>query len=182
MRWILIALLLIVPAELRAQHEHEQAEHAEQAEQAEHHAIEAAGLDEAEIAGLLAGAGMDQALAAELNGYPGPKHVVELAEKLELTPDQLAQAQQLVASTVARSKELGMQIVHQEEALSAAFADGAIDEDKLSQMVGEIGRLRAGLRLNHLSAHLKMAGILSEAQRDRYSELRGYSAEEHHGG
>jgi Spy/CpxP family protein refolding chaperone len=175
MRWILIALLLIVPAELLAQHEQEEAEHME------HHATETAGLDEAEIAGLLAGAGMGQALAAELNGYPGPKHVVELAQELELSDDQLAQAQQLVASTVARSKELGMQIVHNEKTLDAAFADGAIDAEKLSEMVAEIGRLRAELRLNHLSAHLTMAGLLSQEQRDRYSELRGYSHEEHQG-
>ena len=30
---------------------------------------------------------MGLALAAELNGYPGPLHVIELADSLRLTPE-----------------------------------------------------------------------------------------------
>ncbi len=171
--WILAALLLILPGTLSAQEMHEHADH---------HATEIAGLQEAEVAGLLSGAGMDQALAAELNGYPGPKHVVELADELELSPEQLAGAEKLLQATLERSKALGMKIVDLERAMDEAFAGGAIDQEKLSEMVSEIGQLRAELRLNHLSAHLKMAGVLSEAQRDRYSELRGYTTHESHGG
>ena len=33
---------------------------------------------------------MGLALAAELNGYPGPSHVLELADKLELSAEQRA--------------------------------------------------------------------------------------------
>src|SRR5687767_11125254 len=39
-------------------------------------------LDAKDVDGLLAGSGMGYAKAAELNGYPGPMHVLELAEKL----------------------------------------------------------------------------------------------------
>lgn len=44
-------------------------------------------LSPSDIDGLIAGRGMGYAMAAELNGYPGPAHVLELAEQLELTAD-----------------------------------------------------------------------------------------------
>ncbi|HSG82187.1 MAG TPA: hypothetical protein VLC48_08060 [Gemmatimonadota bacterium] len=69
-----------------------------------------------------------------------------------------------------------------ERALDEASASGVIDDEELSGMVNEIGRLRAALRLNHLSAHLKMAGMLSAEQRARYFELGGYASHEAHGG
>ena len=47
-------------------------------------------LSEQQIAHLGAGRGMGFALAAELNGYPGPSHVLELADRLELTAGQRA--------------------------------------------------------------------------------------------
>jgi hypothetical protein len=52
-------------------------------------------LSDQQIADLRAGRGMGMALPAELNGYPGPAHVLELADKLELTPDQRASVQAL---------------------------------------------------------------------------------------
>jgi hypothetical protein len=45
-------------------------------------------LSEAEVSAYLDGRGMGLAKAAELNGYPGPAHVLDLAEKLQLTPQQ----------------------------------------------------------------------------------------------
>ena len=42
-------------------------------------------LSDQQIADLNTGRGMGLALAAELNGYPGPSHVLELADKLEQT-------------------------------------------------------------------------------------------------
>src|SRR5262245_1477224 len=41
-----------------------------------------------QLADLKAGRGMGLALAAELNGYPGPLHVLELADRLQLSPEQ----------------------------------------------------------------------------------------------
>src|SRR5215470_5926245 len=43
-------------------------------------------LSDQQIADLNAGRGMGLALAAELNGYPGPIHAIELAEQLHLSP------------------------------------------------------------------------------------------------
>ena len=41
-----------------------------------------------EISDYLLGRGMGLAKAAELNGYPGPAHVLELAVQLEITSEQ----------------------------------------------------------------------------------------------
>ena len=45
-------------------------------------------LSEQQVADLRAGRGMGLALAGELNGYPGPLHVIELADRLQLGDDQ----------------------------------------------------------------------------------------------
>lgn len=60
-------------------------------------------LSEQQVADLGAGRGMGLALAAELNGYPGPSHVLELAEKLELSADQRASIQRLFDSMKAEA-------------------------------------------------------------------------------
>ena len=45
-------------------------------------------LSDQQLSDLRAGRGMGMALPAELNGYPGPVHVLELADALGLTPEQ----------------------------------------------------------------------------------------------
>ena len=45
-------------------------------------------LSEQQIADLKAGRGMGLALPAELNGYPGPAHVLELSDQLGLSTEQ----------------------------------------------------------------------------------------------
>jgi hypothetical protein len=45
-------------------------------------------LSDEQIADLRAGRGMALALTAELNGYPGPLHVLDLADQLALTATQ----------------------------------------------------------------------------------------------
>jgi hypothetical protein len=45
-------------------------------------------LSDDDIATLRKGEGMGMAKAAELNGYPGPKHVLDLAQQLRLTDAQ----------------------------------------------------------------------------------------------
>ncbi|MEO8319793.1 MAG: hypothetical protein ABI561_15865 [Bradyrhizobium sp.] len=42
-------------------------------------------LSEQQVADLKAGRGMGLALPAELNGYPGPSHLLELADRLNLS-------------------------------------------------------------------------------------------------
>src|SRR5262247_2210822 len=55
-------------------------------------------LSDQQIADLRAGRGMSLALAAELNGFPGPAHVLELAEQLALSEQQRSKVQDLFAA------------------------------------------------------------------------------------
>src|SRR5690606_22844036 len=60
-------------------------------------------LSEREIGDLKAGRGMGLALAAELNGYPGPLHVLELAKPLGLTEAQRNKVRELHAAMTAEA-------------------------------------------------------------------------------
>ena len=137
-------------------------------------------LSEKEIAQLRSGAGMGLAKLAELNQYPGPKHVLELADQLDLNEGQLEATQELFASVKRDAIALGEQIVEAESELDQAFADADITAETLRSMTLEIGRLRAELRLVHLAAHLRQAEVLRPDQIIRYDELRGYGGHKEH--
>ncbi len=119
------------------------------------------------------------ALPAELSGYPGPRHVLELAAQLELSTEQAAATQRIYDAMKQQAVELGERIVELERRLDRAFAGRTIDRDQLDQLTGEIARLNGRLRAVHLGAHLELAGVLSDAQRESYARLRGYAAEHH---
>src|SRR6476646_12024205 len=78
-------------------------------------------LSEQQIADLKAGHGMGLALPAELNGYPGPSHVLENADALGLSPDQRARTQSLFAAMTAEAVPVGEQLIEQETALDRLF-------------------------------------------------------------
>jgi hypothetical protein len=67
------------------------------------HAREIKALSQEQVADLTNGRGMGLALAAELNGFPGPSHVLELADKLDLTSDQRASINMLFDSMKAEA-------------------------------------------------------------------------------
>lgn len=126
---------------------------------------------------LLAGHGMGFALAAELNRFPGPKHVLDLAAELELSNEQVRSTQQIFDEMEHRAQRLGRVVIKEEARLDAGFAEGTIDADRLARSVQEIGRLRGELRLAHLRAHLQMRAIMSAEQVASYDRLRGYRRE-----
>jgi Spy/CpxP family protein refolding chaperone len=135
--------------------------------------------------GLLAGAGIGYAMAAELNGHPGPKHVLEMSEQLALTEAQRAAAQASFERMRTDAVALGEQILAAEELLNRRFAHRHIDEATLAELTSQIATLEGKLRFVHLRAHLETDALLTEAQRQRYVELRGYGkseagAQEHH--
>jgi len=129
-----------------------------------------------QVADLKAGRGMGLALAAELNNYPGPLHVLELADGLQLSAGQRARTQELMAAMKAESIALGERIIAAETALDRQFAGRVVTRDSLAAATAQIGRLQGELRATHLRYHLDMAAILSSAQIGRYAELRGYGA------
>lgn len=139
-------------------------------------------LSSQEIDDLTAGRGMGFAMVAELNGYPGPKHLLELAEPLELAPEQVRAIRAVYDEMHERAVELGQRLVSGEQALDRAFAAEAITEMDLEQRLTALAALRADLRFAHVRAHLAAREIVTAEQRAHYDRLRGYGGHEGHGG
>jgi Spy/CpxP family protein refolding chaperone len=138
----------------------------------QHRAVKA--LSDAEIADLRAGRGMGLALPAELNGYPGPIHVLEHADALKLTAEQRGRTQALYEAMKAEAIALGERLIAQEAALDRAFAARTITAQTLSETTAAIGATQAALRAAHLRYHLAQVDVLTPEQVKRYAELRGY--------
>jgi hypothetical protein len=137
-------------------------------------------LSEQQIADLRAGRGMGLALAAELNGYPGPIHVVELADALDLSGQQRAKVQELFAAMKAEAIPLGERLIAQEAELDRAFAGKTITAPTLAASLEAIGATHGALRQAHLKYHLFTIEVLTPAQIQRYAELRGYKGGTQH--
>ena len=131
-------------------------------------------LSEQQIADLQAGRGMGLALAAELNGYPGPSHVLELADKLDLSSDQRGQVQRLFDSMKAEAVPLGSKLIEQESNLDRQFATHAITPEILKVATAEVAMTQGALRETRLKYHLATVRILTPDQMQRYAGLRGY--------
>lgn len=143
-------------------------------------------LSEQQIKGYLGGNGMGLALSGELNGYPGPKHVIEIAEQLDLTTTQHEVVVQIFEAMKAQAILIGKRIVEAEENLDFLFASGKVESESLKVSTNEIGQLQGKLRAIHLQAHLDTKNLLSAHQVHKYVQLRGYagnghSGMEHHG-
>jgi hypothetical protein len=137
-------------------------------------------LSKEDVADYIDGKGMGFAKAAELNGYPGPAHVLELAEKLALTPGQKARTEKVFERMQMRARELGARLVEEERRLDELFASKAISHQSLATSVSAIAAIRSELRATHLQAHLEQTEILSAAQTAEYSQLRGYADADPH--
>lgn len=129
-----------------------------------------------EVEGLLAGRGMGLARAAELNHHPGPMHVLELRDRLNLTPEQEAAVRDSQARMLAEARGLGAALVERERELDRAFAEARITPEALDRLTAEIGTLQGRLRRAHLAAHLEMRALLTPAQVAAYDEARDYTA------
>jgi hypothetical protein len=127
-----------------------------------------------QLQGLLAGEGLGMARAAELNHYPGPRHVLDLAAELALSAGQRQAAQSVFDAMRSRATALGSAIVAHETELDAGFAGGTMEEDALLRLTGEIAGLQGELRATHLRAHLAMRRLLTAEQVGAYDRLRGY--------
>jgi hypothetical protein len=140
-------------------------------------------LSEQQIADLKAGRGMGLALAAELNGYPGPAHLLQLADKLALSDAQRDRINQLFHHMVAEALPIGAKLIEQEAALDQKFAARTIRPEDLKVATAQIGATQAELRTAHLKYHLETAQILSAQQMQQYVILRGYATDmpmQHH--
>lgn len=131
-------------------------------------------LSDQQIADFRAGRGMGLALPAELNSYPGPLHVLEMADALALTEDQRTRTKALFDEMKAKTILLGEQIIAEEATLDRLFAERRISPDALTVTTSRIGALQGELRAAHLRYHLTIHSLLGPDQIARYDEVRGY--------
>jgi hypothetical protein len=131
-------------------------------------------LSDQQLADLRAGRGMGLALPAELNGYPGPVHVLELADKLGLSPDQRAAVQALFEAMKAESVPIGERLIEQETLLDRLFAQRAATPETVAATVAVVAETQGRLRTAHLKYHLSTLALLQPEQIERYGQLRGY--------
>jgi hypothetical protein len=127
-----------------------------------------------QIAGYRAGDGMGQALVAELNGYPGPRHVLELADSLALPADRRAAVQAIFDRMHDEAVRLGEAVIAVEAGLDSAFVGRRITQATLEERVTRIATLLGRLRSVHLEAHLAVTALLTPDQIRTYQRLRGY--------
>jgi Spy/CpxP family protein refolding chaperone len=132
-------------------------------------------LSSEDITELKKGAGWGLAKAAELNGYPGPSHLLQMKDRIHLSEEQEDKIKKLFKNMQQDAIKLGTKLVHLEKQLNDSFSNKSITEDKLKTYLKEIMKTRESLRYVHLITHLKTPEILSKKQIDLYNNLRGYS-------
>jgi len=133
-------------------------------------------LSDSEISAYRSGGGMGLAKPAELNGYPGPRHVLDLKREIGLTDNQVRAIQHLFEGMKKEATQLGSQIVLLETELDSIFSGSMASWPRAKELTLEIGELQARYRWAHLKAHQPMRGILSPEQIHRYNALRGNSS------
>ncbi len=132
-------------------------------------------LSDDDVQGFLEGRGMGLAVPAELNSYPGPRHVLDLGGELELTDSQAAAIQAIYQEMHAAAVPLGRRYVERERELDRLFAEARADEERLRELTSDAGRILGELREVHLRAHLRTTALLTPHQVRRYNVHRGYA-------
>ncbi|HLE97344.1 MAG TPA: Spy/CpxP family protein refolding chaperone [Candidatus Thermoplasmatota archaeon] len=146
---------------------------------AELEGAEVRGLSDEELRALRAGEGYGMALPAELNGYAGPKHVLDLGRELDLTTRQREDVEAIRAAMLAAAVPAGEDVIRKAAALEDAFRARSVTSEGLGALTGDLAAARADLQAIHLRAHLATDAVLTEHQRALYRELRGYGAGAH---
>ena len=114
---------------------------------------------------------------AELNGYPGPRHVLDMASELQLTDKQRIEIELIYQNMSNIAKSIGAAIIDIEQDMDGAFANNTITEENLKLMLDRSAELYGQLRFVHLSAHLDTVQMLSIDQVQMYNNIRGYDSE-----
>jgi hypothetical protein len=129
-----------------------------------------------DIAELRKGAGWGLALPAELNGVPGPSHLLALKDEIGLSPDQVASIEAIYSAMKSEAIPAGEKFIAAEEAIEQAFERGELNGQQLRMLIDNAAAARADLRFVHLSRHLSTPPLLAEEQIERYKSLRGYAS------
>src|SRR5208282_5563238 len=122
--------------------------HAASAEMQHHHACQ-----EEERASIERGEGFGMAMPADHAGYPGPRHVLDLAADLHLTAEQRGAIEKLFAAMHEKAVARGKELFEAEARLEQMFRDRRPEAD-LREQSFRVDSIHAELRWIHLSAHL----------------------------
>lgn len=125
--------------------------------------------------GLKQGRGLGYALAAEMNGLPGPMHVLELAEQLGLDADQKQRTTAIFNRMRREAITAGEALIAAEAHLDRMFAQRQASPDRVEAQTSVAAAQEARLRAIHLNAHLAVADVLTPEQIESYNRLRGYA-------
>ncbi|GAB5408023.1 MAG: hypothetical protein BalsKO_03880 [Balneolaceae bacterium] len=166
---LIITVYLLSTGSLQAQHQEHTSEYAGQENR------EIKSLSQSDIDQLKEGKGWGLAKAAELNGVPGPSHILDMGKEIDLSDNQQIKIQEIFVDMQKKAIETGIQLISKEKELNHAFASKEVSQLILRILTSELGELRGNLTFIHLEAHLKAAEVLTKEQISLYNELRGYN-------
>ena len=169
---ILSSLALIVSGAAVAQHSH-----TPPSPYAGEDARAIKSLSDDDIAELRRGGGWGLAKAAELNGLPGPAHLLELKDEIPLSAEQVSAIERIFERMRADAIAEGERLIARERVLEEGFRARSVTEDGLRALLRDIGESRSALRYIHLTAYLSASAVLSVQQVARYNALRGYRSD-----
>ncbi|MDQ3695504.1 MAG: hypothetical protein M3464_18075 [Chloroflexota bacterium] len=127
-----------------------------------------------EIGQIERGEGAGFALPAELNGVPGPSHVLTMADELGLSSVQHTQVQAIFDEMRAAVIPAGARYLAAQQVLEADFRASTLTETDLPGRIADVFGREGELVAAHLLAHLQTAQMLTPAQIADYNRLRGY--------
>ena len=113
---------------------------------------------------------------AELNGYPGPRHVLDMASELQLTDRQKMEIEHIYQNMSNNAKSIGAAIIDIEQDMDGAFANKTITQENLKLMLDKSADVYGQLRFVHLSAHFDTIQMLTIEQVQMYNSMRGYDS------
>ena len=135
-------------------------------------------LSESDIEELKNGRGWGLAKAAELNGVPGPAHLLEMKDEIALSAKQVREIENLFKKMKQEAIPLGLELIELERELNNHFANRTITYELLDLLLERVAQVQKKLRYVHLSTHLKTPNILTPKQIALYNKLRGYSSDD----
>lgn len=135
-------------------------------------------LSEGDIEELKNGKGWGLAKVAELNGVPGPAHLLEMKDDIDLSAKQVGEIEDLYNNMKREAIPLGSELIDIERELNNHFANRTITDELLNVLLEKVAQVQKKLRYVHLSTHLKTPNILTAEQIVLYNKLRGYSSDD----
>lgn len=135
-----------------------------------------------DIKGLKKGSGTPfggMAKPAELNGYPGPKHVLDADEEnlINLSEEQREKIEELYQEMKTKAIRIGKELLKVEKRLDEEFKNKTITKESLKNRTEKSAILYGKLRSTHLEYHLSVTSILNSSQIKRYNKVRGYNGD-----